>query len=630
MAQLSNFPDEIIRHVLHFVSAEDNLYNFQLASRRLHNIANEPLLWRTYCLRYFNFWDPRHEIEKKLKARASSVGWKDLWLKRRRINFKVERLLDGIVKTTRRQARRIATICELGLDVKDYLLGQRYIDASDDYVLARKYWAQATLDSLHRGLAVEVWFQYQGRLDSRQDLDTALGAFDMFVLHDQPHDLDYIVRTLDNYATQYITEHPHSKRFNTRDKAINLVRWLRLKNYIGAEFSITEYRNLQHCLIGHALSESKHTSLPLVAGAIFVCVAQRLGINAACLNFPGHVYVSVEPPAGEDLDGELVWGRKRPTALHRMYLDPFTSDHEVPIEFLRTKLAEHGWASDDTSASFHPSPVPIIVQRMAQNIKTSWSEVYSLPENDPKIISTGRLRAGVPLRNINTAKYAAMWAELMTKNPASFHWSDFLSRLLAECSQCWSEDLWIIERYLLPVYKAHEAFMRSQPLNVDNNRAGWQHVPDIIRMMNNLDSRGSTACHRRYTEDIQRTVHYKIGQVFRHKRYGYVGVINGWRCKNMLLPDPHTISFEDAQEEGGRFDLNAERGYSRRSADKIFYTCVRPAYSRLRIAQENVEIITDPSLIPEELFAAAGRYFKRFDREACRFVSNIKEYYPDD
>ncbi|KAK0714348.1 hypothetical protein B0T21DRAFT_426509 [Apiosordaria backusii] len=609
MAKLLDFPDEIIRHILYFVSAEDNLRNFQLASRRLYDIANEPLLWRTYCLRYFHFWDARHNLAKKLKVRASSVGWKGLWLKRRRINHEVERLLDGIVQTTVGQARRVATICELGLDVKDYLLEQRHADESDEYVLARRYWAQATLDSLHRGLAVQVWSRYQGRLDSRQSLDTALGAFDMFVLHDQTHDLDYIARTLDDYATQYMSEHPQSRRFNTRDKAINLVRWLRLKNYIGAEFPISEYRNLQHCLIGHALSEKEHTSLPLIAGAIFVCVSQRLGINAACLNFPGHVYVSVEPPAGEDLDGELVWGRKRPTALHRMYLDPFSSDHEIPIEFLRAKLAEHNWASDDASASFLPSPVSII--------------------NHPKIISTGRLRTGVPIRNLNTAKYAAMWADLMTKDPSNIRWSDSLSRLLAECAQHWSEDLWIIERYLLPLYRVHESAIRTQPLNI-NHRTGWQHVPDIIRMMNNLDGRGSTACNRRYTEDIRRTVHYKIGQVFRHKRYRYVGVINGWRSRHMLLP-AHTVSQEDALEEGGRIsDLAEVRRLGHGQADKIFYTCVTPAYSRLRIAQENVEIITDPSQIPEELFVAAGKYFKRFDRETCRFVSNIREYYPDD
>jgi F-box protein 21 len=51
---------------------------------------------------------------------------------------------------------------------------------------------------------------------------------------------------------------------------------------------------------------------------------------------------------------------------------------------------------------------------------------------------------------------------------------------------------------------------------------------------------------------------------------------------------------------------------------------------RLRVAQENVVIVTDPSLIPEDLFFVAGKFFRRFDAETCAFVSNIREYYPDD
>jgi len=56
----------------------------------------------------------------------------------------------------------------------------------------------------------------------------------------------------------------------------------------------------------------------------------------------------------------------------------------------------------------------------------------------------------------------------------------------------------------------------------------------------------------------------------------------------------------------------------------------RPSVDRLRVDQKNIEIITDPSLIPDELYFLAGKFFKRFDRETCTFVSNIKEVYPDD
>lgn len=42
-----------------------------------------------------------------------------------------------------------------------------------------------------------------------------------------------------------------------------------------------------------------------------------------------------------------------------------------------------------------------------------------------------------------------------------------------------------------------------------------------------------------------------------------------------------------------------------------------------------MEIITDVALIPSSLFYLAGKFFKRFDERTCTFVSNIREFYPD-
>jgi hypothetical protein len=48
------------------------------------------------------------------------------------------------------------------------------------------------------------------------------------------------------------------------------------------------------------------------------------------------------------------------------------------------------------------------------------------------------------------------------------------------------------------------------------------------------------------------------------------------------------------------------------------------------IAADNMEIIHDSSLIKDDMFPWAGKYFKRFDHETCTFVSNMREEYPDD
>jgi F-box protein 21 len=47
------------------------------------------------------------------------------------------------------------------------------------------------------------------------------------------------------------------------------------------------------------------------------------------------------------------------------------------------------------------------------------------------------------------------------------------------------------------------------------------------------------------------------------------------------------------------------------------------------VAEDNIEIM-EPHGIPDGLMDLAGRFFKRWDVVSQRFVSNIKDEYPDD
>jgi F-box protein 21 len=49
------------------------------------------------------------------------------------------------------------------------------------------------------------------------------------------------------------------------------------------------------------------------------------------------------------------------------------------------------------------------------------------------------------------------------------------------------------------------------------------------------------------------------------------------------------------------------------------------------VAEENVELAL-PQLaeLPPTLLKVAGKYFKRFDHEAHKFVSNLGEEFPED
>ncbi|KAK0713803.1 hypothetical protein B0T26DRAFT_833498 [Lasiosphaeria miniovina] len=680
MPSLDIFPDEIIRHVLLFVSPEDTLQSIQLLSRRFYHIGNEALLWKSHCQNSFNYWHPDHRLSTKLAARASSVKWKELWITRKRKNTKVALLLDGILATKVGQLSKLKQICLLGYDAKDYLLEQCHTDDSADDVLARstpargfldliygslwyslanlevrgskhernletlchpvtfplpgehlvtnmcfiRYYADSVLDSIHRGIAVEVWAEYQGAPLSARGLDRALGAFDMFVLHDQPQDLEYISESFDRLAREFRQENPRCEEMPTRQRALSLVQWLRANNLTSMDSPERNYRNLRNCFIGQALSDEAHPSLPIISSAIFCCVAERLGMTSSCCAFPSHVHAAVFAPPGMNLDGAEEENPNK--ELETMYLDPYSSDYEVTPSDLRSRLVEFGWTLG-ADAFLKPSPVSIIVQRTAQNIKATYTEVQTLADREDDIVrdvEMKRLRTGHPDLNLETAAYAAVWAELMMKQTTALHWDNNLESFLNRFALSWSEDAWIVEKYLAPLY---DRFVRSQPN--PRPRVGWENVREILGMLKNLDNRLPTVS-RRYTEEIHSRVLYKIGQVFRHKRYQYVGVINGWAANGTAsLPTPHHLVDEDPEEEGEASGVD-DPTQRARIRSKTYYTCLRPTIDRLRVDQDNIEIITDPSLIPNALFYLAGKFFKKFNSSTCTFISNIKEYYPDD
>ena len=350
---------------------------------------------------------------------------------------------------------------------------------------------------------------------------------------------------------------------STREKALCLVRWLRAKNLTGMENQEANYRNLRNCFIGHALSEDKHESLPIISSAIFCCVAERLGIRASCCAFPSHVHASVLAPAGQTLDGAYV---DDPNAeLDSMYLDPYGSDEEVTLEDLRSRLVEFGW-TQGPEAFLKASPVPIIVQRTAQNIKASYSQIQSLSDDDPTEYGMKRLRTGHPDLNLEAAMYASMWADLMVKQATNAHWDTNLYQFLNRFALSWGEDAWIVEKYLVPLY---DTFINSQAQ--PRQRAGWESVHDILAMLHNLNNRQPDV-HRRYTEEIHSRVLYKIGQVFRHKRYNYIGIINGWTASNIQpLPTPHYLTAEEADDES--YDASVDPSGVKKSP-RTYYTCL--------------------------------------------------------
>lgn len=543
-------------------------------------------------------------------------------MERNRRNTRVSYLMDGILASKVGRLQKFGQICMLGYDAKDFLLEQCHTDETAEDVLARRFYGNTALGSIHRSIAVQEWLPYQRAPYTLRGLDRALAAFEMFFLRERDGDVDDIDALLDRLASDFLSEQPHFSEKSTRQKALLLAQWVRAKNLTGMEDEEVNYRNLRNCLIGHALLEDQHESLPIISSAIYCCLAERVGLRAACCAFPSHVHAMVMAPPGEQLDGGRV---PNPTTdVEKMFLDPYRSSEEVTLQDLRSKLVELGWMSSGDSFLV-ASPTAVIVQRTAQNMKTTYSKLARMSNIEPEArYQLRRLRNGDHEMNAESALYAALWANLLVNPVSSFQWDHSLDVFLSRFHQLFSEDLWLVEKYLLPLYNV---FTESQAQT--HHRFSWQNVHEMVNMVRNMDQRQPTV-NRRYTQEIQANVWYKVGQVFRHKRYDYIGIINGWGDKGTgSLPTPHSLSMDETMEE---YQDTSDSDSSARSRfrKKTYYTCLRTDIDRHVIAQDNIEIITDPSLIPERLFFVAGKFFKRFDSETCRFVSNIREFFPDD
>ncbi|EEY23624.1 F-box domain-containing protein [Verticillium alfalfae VaMs.102] len=488
MPTLEEIPDEIIHHILSYVSPENNLLSVQLLSRRLNTIANEPLLWRQHCRTSFKYWGPDHDFQAKLDGKVSDVDWKGLFLVRKATNARISNLFDGILATKLGRVRRFEQICLLGYDAKDFLLEQCHtIDTADD-VLARR---KALLASLRRGLALDVWDSLRRHPDivaSGRDppwrrpraLESALSALDMFVIQDDAGDMNHVGLWL------------------TAPGAVHELTWCQ-----GMSDPHKNYRNLRNCFIGQALRQEEHESLPLISVAIFCCLAERLGLNAHCLAIPGHVHAVVYATRDTNLDGvktETGEGNIEP-AIDEMYLDPFASDYEVSKDSLRTLVLGVGWQRSLESL-LHPAPAATLVVRMATNIKAT----YTYHRGQDPFLRAGNMLHGHPSENLELAVYAQAWATLLLTPGAPEEFGESSRELAFWFNAHRTEDVWLIEKYYSPL----------------SERILGTSASEFTRPMRREDEESPVP--RRRVPDMT----FRIGQVVRHARYDRLGLVYGW------------------------------------------------------------------------------------------------------
>ncbi|KAI2469150.1 hypothetical protein F4781DRAFT_236609 [Annulohypoxylon bovei var. microspora] len=637
MASIDDLPDELVHHILLHVSPEEILTKIALLSRRFNRVAHEPLLWRSYCEHSFKYWQSSHHFKERLKRNLYDTDWRSLYLKRLGRNARIARLVDGIVNSRVSRLQKIEQICQYGYDAKDYLLTQCRVPESADDVLARRYYSCSALDSIHRSLAIEEWAKYQKYASRRIDEDTpnserlncgmrlerALGAFDMFMLHDNEGDLDEITELLDDITARFRSTQEHLDEMTTRQKAIALARWLHSNNMTGLNDPTEQtYRYLRNCLIGRALRDEHHPSLPIISAAIYSAIASRLGMESYPCALPNHVHATVLSPPGISLDGFHL-PVEQSEHQENMFLDPYGSDEEVPPNFIYHFLARLGIHSGYENL-LNPTATDLIVMRTAQNIRASFTSFRTNERPLAQLIPMIELNRGDWARNLQPALYSMIWASIMMvpvlpeNDEIRWDWHQDVVDLRTYFYESFPEDSWLVEKYVCPMYDNFAAPLRRQH--------DWElpskSLRDQIREIRRADASAKPPRRRSALKEGTRAK-YRVGQVFRHKRYEYHGIILGW-------------TVEGGSTWADYLTSPTQRPWSTYS--QPFYRCMvgTDGSDHHVIAEDNIEVVKlrgGPEVLPAEikdLMPMAGKFFKRWDAENGVFVSNVREMFPED
>ena len=292
---------------------------------------------------------------------------------------------------------------------------------------------------------------------------------------------------------------------SSRQQAIQVTNALRRKNFRGVQHT-AHYHDISNNFIGMALRDEEHQALPIVQAAIYCCVAQRIGLNAHPCGFPRHVHVIIKPPSGRDLDGRVGSPDSEPPS---MYMDPWRSSEETRKEDLIMRLQTLKVRSSGFQALLEPSSTAEITRRTARNIVTS-------VEMLPQIRGVG-VHSNFPptIPSAKDAIYGALWALLILPegegDQLRVQQERYILYLLRYVEQDFPLDLGLFQKNALACLQGqyHYESLRGK----------------VFQMVADDDTP-----KKRKARSVQRreSVRYKVGQVFRHKRYNYNAIITGW------------------------------------------------------------------------------------------------------
>jgi F-box protein 21 len=500
---LLDLPDELIHSIFVHLDAS-TAANLGRSSKRLQKISNTASLWRRWCRDAWNYWEERENRPVPDYNLHSATPWKDVYSDKVNRDKTFLVLFDQLLSKQQGRMALMHEIVEtLTYDAKDML--QRQLRTSDDAedVLARRYWAGVVLELLHRYKALQIWDKMQWQ--DYPPLEDALGAFDIFIQgSSSDYELTILNKELDDIAH---TIQNLDSQWHTKDhiaKAVVISNYLREHSLIGC--SSETFNQMRHRFLCHVLTNpTEKSSIPLQSVAIFCCVAQRLGVNAWPCNFPRKIHAVIESPYGPSIKDTRA-SQTIPEGV--VWMSPFDSDEILTEQTMRDMLDR--MPEYDTPESQYSCLTRAYTRALV--LRTGINIIGSMQFHQPS--------PGWETPNI---AFCALWSIIsMSQVDATRnrdlslrhqHWLNQIVNWFEGYVQdgAWLDDSLLFEKYVLPMIQGVEAKSRLSQLLSQIRAADTDEKPSTPR-----------------DDEHTLKVTYKVGQVFRHVRYGYVGAIIGW------------------------------------------------------------------------------------------------------
>jgi F-box protein 21 len=471
---LTTLPQELIVYTLRFLEEPRDILEAGLVCRVLNDCSEDNSIWAGLASKW-SFWH-----HNDLRTAANSA-WKLEIRRRFEADREIDETLDGLIQEPELHLLpQFRIVMGMGIEAKDRLI-RHILETPDEAldVLARRYWAEKLLGACQRPLALDV--VAQALHDEHIPPERLLAAVDMLTFDDM-YDMEWTRKELDTLAEDFKRTYSNWETRPPREL-------MQLAAYF-----LKEDRMLQKARPYYASDYFITRTLrgPLHCGTVLVCIVllhalvDRLGLSPFLLQVNFQPFVVVSETRSNRLEFE-------PSSANEFVLFDFESGPKRYIDLLDAGDNVQKLSSSkllETLGGFlgslgHDTNLRRMLTRVDRGDPGSTVPAQDLQVSD--VINTVGW-----IRTLFSPSDVRVRAFLATYNGLSI-WDTYL---------------------------ASNFFIR---MNIRPQAAlGMRQLAEL----QDAGSESRIVYSRARTGDY--APKFKVGDVAKHVRYGYVGFITGW------------------------------------------------------------------------------------------------------